>query len=216
MLWRDMDTNARLMTVCAAGLLAGAGAAWLMSGAGPSRAGFSNVPFSVPIVVLAGWSLIGSGLLAWRSRPDSHLGTVLIFTGFAWFASVLPAAHNPVLFTAGEVAGLFCYVGLAYLVLSFRPAVLRAGLTAGWWQRRSCHDGLLAVEIAGNGVGGRGPRDRVGPARACRPGGGAQRPANRVQPPGEGNNVARGVPMRVVVADDAVILREGLAWLLSR
>ena len=171
---------------------------------------------SVPIVVLAGWSLIGSGLLAWRSRPDSHLGTVLIFTGFAWFASVLPAAHNPVLFTAGEVAGLFRYVGLAYLVLSFRPAVLRAGLTAGWWQRRSCHDGLLAVEIAGNGVGGRGPRDRVGPARACRPGGGAQRPANRVQPPGEGNNVARGVPMRVVVADDAVILREGLAWLLSR
>jgi hypothetical protein len=95
--------NARLITVAVAGLLAGAGAVWILSIAGPVRASFSNVPFALPVVVLVGWSFIGSGLPAWRSRPGNYLAAVLIFTGFAWFASMLPDAHNPVLFTVGEV-----------------------------------------------------------------------------------------------------------------
>jgi signal transduction histidine kinase len=127
--WRG--ANARLVTVAVAGLLAGAGAAWIVSTAGPVRASFSNVPFALPVVVLVGWSFIGSGLLAWRSRPDHHLGAVLIFTGFAWFASVLPDAHIPVLFTVGEVVQLFYYVGFVYLVLSFPSGRLRGGLDRG-------------------------------------------------------------------------------------
>jgi signal transduction histidine kinase len=125
------SARAGLVGVAVAGLVAGAGVAWLVSNAGQVRAAFSNVPFAVPVVVLVGWSLIGSGLLAWRSRPDTHLGAVLIFTGFAWFASLLPDAHNPVLFTAGEVVQLWYYVGFVYLVLSFPAGRLRGGLDRG-------------------------------------------------------------------------------------
>jgi hypothetical protein len=41
-----------------------AGAAWIVSNAGPVRASIPNVPFALPVAVLVGWSLIGSGLLA--------------------------------------------------------------------------------------------------------------------------------------------------------
>jgi signal transduction histidine kinase len=119
------------IAIAVAGLLAGVGAAWLVSNAGLVRASFSNVPFALPVAVLAGWSFIGSGLLAWRSRPGNHLGAVLIFTGFAWFASLLPDAHSPVLFTAGEVVQLFYYVGFVYLILSFPSGRLRGALDRG-------------------------------------------------------------------------------------
>jgi len=125
------DPNGWQLLVAVAGLLAGAGVAWVVSSAGPVRASFSNVPFALPVAVLVGWSFIGSGLLAWRARPGNHLGAVLIFTGFAWFASVLPDAHNPVLFTAGEVVQLFYYVGFVYLILSFPSGRLRGGLDHG-------------------------------------------------------------------------------------
>ncbi len=63
------DVNAGLISVAAAGLAAGAAAAWLVSNGGPGRPAVPNVPFAVPVAVPVGWSLIGSGLLAWRSRP---------------------------------------------------------------------------------------------------------------------------------------------------
>ena len=90
------------MWLAAAGLLAGAAVAWIVSMAGPGRAAVPGVPFALPVTVLVGWSLIGSGLLAWRSPAGSRLGAVLIFSGFAWFASTLTDAHNPVLFTLGR------------------------------------------------------------------------------------------------------------------
>jgi len=49
--------------VAVAGLLAGAGVAWLVSHGGPDRLGVPNLPLAVPVVVLVGWSFIGSGLL---------------------------------------------------------------------------------------------------------------------------------------------------------
>lgn len=87
-----------LIPVAAAGLLAGAGVAWIISESGPDRLGVPDLPLAVPIAVLVGWSFIGSGLLYWRSRPDNHLWAVLVFQGFAWFASLLPFSDNPVLF----------------------------------------------------------------------------------------------------------------------
>ena len=89
--------------LAAAGLAAGAGVAWLISQADPSQGSIPDVPLALPVAVLVGWSLIGSGLLAARSRREDHLALALIFTGFAWFASMLSLSHNAVLFTAGEV-----------------------------------------------------------------------------------------------------------------
>jgi len=102
-----------------AGLAAGAGVAWLISQASPSEGTIPDVPLALPVAVLVGWSLIGSGLLAARSRREDHLALALIFTGFAWFASILPLSHNPVLFTAGEVLYALYYAGFLYLILSF-------------------------------------------------------------------------------------------------
>ncbi len=48
------DPNAVQILVAVAGLLAGAGAAWIVSNAGPVRASFSNVPFALPVAVLVG------------------------------------------------------------------------------------------------------------------------------------------------------------------
>ena len=95
----------------------------------PALAGtVPDVPLALPVAVLVGWSLIGSGLWPWRSRRADHLALALIFTGFAWFASMLPMSHNPVLFTAGEVVYSFYYAGFLYLILSFPAGRLQGKL----------------------------------------------------------------------------------------
>jgi signal transduction histidine kinase len=122
------DLSARLVWLATAGLLAGVVVAWIVGMAGPGRASVPNVPFAVPVAVLVGWSLIGSGLLAWRPGPGNRLGPALVFTGFAWFASTLPDVHNPVLFTAGEAVYSFFYAGFLYLILSFPAGRLQGRL----------------------------------------------------------------------------------------
>jgi signal transduction histidine kinase len=120
--------RAGLVWLAAAGVLAGAGAAWIVSMAGPGRPVVPDVPFAVPVAILVGWSFVGSGLLSWQPGQANRLGLVLVFTGFAWFASMLSDAHNPVLFTAGEVVYPFYYVGFLYLILSFPSGQLRGRL----------------------------------------------------------------------------------------
>ena len=58
-------------------------------------------------------------------------------------------------------------------------------------------------------------RRRLGAARAGRSRRGARRPLHRLQPAGARHDAARGDPVRVALADDAVLLREGLARLLT-
>jgi signal transduction histidine kinase len=120
--------RAGLVWLAAAGVLAGAGAAWLVSMASPGRPVVPDVPLAVPVAILVGWSFIGSGLLSWQPGQPNRLGLVLVFTGFAWFASMLADAHNPVLFTAGEVVYPFYYAGFLYLILSFPSGRLRGRL----------------------------------------------------------------------------------------
>ena len=120
--------GARSAWLAAAGVAAGAGVAWLISQAAPSQGIIPDVPLALPVAVLVGWSLIGSGLLAARSRREDHLALALIFTGFAWFASMLALSHNAVLFTAGEVVYSVYYAGFLYLILSFPAGRLHGKL----------------------------------------------------------------------------------------
>jgi signal transduction histidine kinase len=122
------DLRERLVWLAAAGLLAGLGAAWIVSMASPGRPVVPDVPLALPVAVLVGWSFIGSGLLSWQAGHRNRLGLVLVFTGFAWFASMLSDARNPVLFTAGEVVYPFYYAGFLYLILSFPSGRLRGRL----------------------------------------------------------------------------------------
>jgi hypothetical protein len=52
----------------------------------------------------------------------------VIFQGFAWFASLWPDAHNPVLFTLGEALYPLQFVSGLYLILSFPSGRLQGRL----------------------------------------------------------------------------------------
>ena len=71
------------------------------------------------------------------------------------------------------------------------------------------------IEIADDGVGGADAAARLGTARARRPRRGARRPpAAWSSPPGAGTTVDRGAAVRVVIADDSILVREGIASIL--
>jgi signal transduction histidine kinase len=66
-----------------------------------------------------GWSFIGTGLYAWRRRPESRIGALMILLGFAWFLFTLDAADSPLLYTLGLVLGglwgsLFLHIGVSF------------------------------------------------------------------------------------------------------
>jgi signal transduction histidine kinase len=80
---------------------------------------------SAGLALLVGWAYIGSGLVAWRHRPEHRLGSVMVLIGFAWFATFLADAHNPLLFTLGTAVEDIYLLGFVYLVLSFPSGLLR-------------------------------------------------------------------------------------------
>jgi hypothetical protein len=169
------NESAWLILVATAGLLAGIGAAWLIGNAGPARASFSNVPFAMPVAVLVGWSFIGSGLLAWRSRPDSHLTAVMIFTGFAWFREHAAQCAQP-----GPVHGRGS--GPALLLRGLRlpgpfvPVRPVAGCAGSWLVAAAI--ALVTIDQAAGPAPGCGPHRRTGQP----PGGHHGGPAPQHQP----------------------------------
>ena len=42
-----------------------------------------------------GWSFVGTGLYAWRRRPENRTGALMVLLGFAWFLFTLDAANSP-------------------------------------------------------------------------------------------------------------------------
>jgi len=120
--------RAKLAVLAVAGLAAGTGAAWL---AGSHRPFVAYQTANVPFCLIVGWSFIGCGLIAWQQRPGNRLGPVMVFTGFAWFATFLTDARDPLLFTAGTAVQSVYLVGLAYLILSFPSGRLRGRLEHG-------------------------------------------------------------------------------------
>src|SRR5919197_832006 len=64
-----------------------------------------------------GWSFIGTGLYAWRIRPQSRTGVLMILLGFCWFLYTLGAANSRAVYTVGLVigslwGGVFLHLGL--------------------------------------------------------------------------------------------------------
>ncbi|HTK23182.1 MAG TPA: histidine kinase [Gaiella sp.] len=114
-------TRARLMLVALAALAAGVGAALLAAG----RVDEPYQTADAPLALLVGWTFVASGLVAWRQRPGNRLGPVMIFTGFAWFATFLTDAHAGWPFTLGTAIQSVYLVGFVYLVLSFPTGRLR-------------------------------------------------------------------------------------------
>lgn len=113
-----------LILLGAVGVLAGAFATWSAGHAGVDR---PQIP-SAPLVLVVGWSLIGSGLLSWRARPRNRLGPIMAGTGLLWFASVLQDAHSALVFTFGYTLQVVYLAGFMYLILAFPSGRLHGRL----------------------------------------------------------------------------------------
>jgi signal transduction histidine kinase len=53
------------------------------------------------LVLLVGWSFVGTGLFAWWRRPANGSGALMVAAGFAWFATSLSASDDDLLYTIG-------------------------------------------------------------------------------------------------------------------
>lgn len=123
------DVSDRLMKretlIAISALGAGAGAAALAFGSDreprPAAA-------SAALALVVGWAYIGSGLVAWRQRPENRLGWVMVVIGFAWFATFLADSNARLLFTIGTALEDIYLLGFVYLVLSFPTGRLRSRL----------------------------------------------------------------------------------------
>src|SRR3954454_17155262 len=85
----------------------------------------------------AGWSFGGTGLYAWRRRPASRTGALMVLLGFAWFVFTLDAANSPSVYTFALVAGglwggVFVHLGLSFPSGRLADGLDRALVIAGY------------------------------------------------------------------------------------
>ena len=146
--------KARLYAIAAAGVVAGAGAAWLAAHQPPDR---PTEPDAV-LTLVVGASLIGCGLASWQSRPENRLGPVMVITGFLWFAGQLSEASAPWLYTFGSAIQYVWAVGLVYLLLSFPSGRLQGRLDRSlMWATVGLFCMQLLAMLYGNKAGIRCP-----------------------------------------------------------
>ena len=122
-------TPARVRAVVLAALAAGAGVVALVLASEHQDARMVWAIFGPAV----GWSFVGTGLYAWRKRPESRIGVLMILLGFAWFLSTLPAANSPLALHRGtdRRRALGRRVPAPRRDVPLGPAS-RTGSTAGW------------------------------------------------------------------------------------
>ena len=120
-------------------VVAGVGAVLLVLASDRER---SPVEVSAAVALVVGWAYIGSGLIARRQRPQNRLGVVMVFIGFAWFATFLADAGSSLVFTVGKALESIYLLGFVYLVLSFPTGRLR-----GTFERALITSGVVLVTV---------------------------------------------------------------------
>lgn len=68
--------------------------------------------------VVVGWVFMGAGLVAWRRRPHTRLGPLLVAEGFAWFLANLQGSGVALLFSLGLWLAQLDKAVLAHLILA--------------------------------------------------------------------------------------------------
>src|SRR5690349_474376 len=112
---RLMRPTARaLVAVAALGLVMGlaAVAIILTSHHMPDRGAYAALNAAL------GGSFVGTGLYAWRRRPDNRSGALMVWVGFLWFLSPLSFSDNAVAFTVGQFTDPLPIAALAHLMLA--------------------------------------------------------------------------------------------------
>ena len=118
---------ARMSAVGFAALVCGAATFALVLGSShpDADAGWARLS---PVV---GLSFIATGLYAWRRRPDSRIGALMVYMGFAWFLQALALVNSPALYTLSLVVGGLWGGVFLHLVLSFPTGRLAPGWDRG-------------------------------------------------------------------------------------
>jgi signal transduction histidine kinase len=126
-------TAAGRRAIVLAGLLAGAGVVAIV------LASDHKEPKAVWAIFgpTVGWSFIGTGLYAWRRRPESRTGALMVLLGFAWFLYTLDAANSAIVYTLALVigplwGGVFLNLGLGFPSGRLRDRLDRGLVIAGY------------------------------------------------------------------------------------
>jgi signal transduction histidine kinase len=122
-----------MRAIALAGLVAGLGVAALVLTSDHAENRVLLAVFGVAV----GWSFIGTGLYAWRRRPESRTGALMVALGFAWFLYTPVAADSPVLYTIALTLGglwgsLFLHLGVTFPSGRIASASDRAMVIAGY------------------------------------------------------------------------------------
>ena len=126
-------TAARVSAIVLAALVAGAGAIALVLTSDHQDAKAVWAIFGPAV----GWSFIGTGLYAWRQRPESRTGLLMIALGFAWFLQTLDSSNAPLVYTSGLIlsgvwGGVFLHLGVTFPSGRLAPGIDRALVIAGY------------------------------------------------------------------------------------
>jgi signal transduction histidine kinase len=116
-------TGARIRAVILAALACGGGVVALVLVSDHEEAKVVWALFGPAV----GWSFIGTGLYAWRRRPESRTGVLMVVLGFAWFLSGLFFANSAFLFTFSKVTGGLWGGVFLHLVMTFPSGRLASG-----------------------------------------------------------------------------------------
>jgi signal transduction histidine kinase len=90
----------------------------------------SDAPLDVNLGPLVGVAFAGTGLYAWRRRPDSRFGALMAAVGLAWLVRSLQAVDDPELHIAGLLADTLPYALLVHMLVAFPD-----GRAEGWFER---------------------------------------------------------------------------------
>jgi signal transduction histidine kinase len=130
----DRLSKRAALALIAAAALAGAGVAWLELVSDYRDAKAVWAVFAPAV----GWSFVGTGVYAWRHRPESRVGALMVLLGFAWFVYCLDAANSRLAFTLSQVFGglwgsVFLHLGLTFPTGRARSAFDRRVIVAGYF-----------------------------------------------------------------------------------
>ncbi len=116
-------TAARMSAIVLAALVCGAGVVALLLGSDHQDAKTAWAIFGPAV----GWSFIGVGLYAWRRRPESRTGVLMVLLGFAWFLSALNFSDSPLVYSLAFVLGGLWGGVFLHLIMGFPSGRLGPG-----------------------------------------------------------------------------------------